>query len=173
MRKSFLILLPLLLGGCAEIEAVRKTFTPPPFTAKDLVDKKWYCKSSYSTWNMLTEEHYIYHADGTLTNNGSLTYKKDAKEFKYTFTVKGVWQLNGWRIFEKAETAHVKKAYSQDAWQALKTNPKLAEWEKIIYPQIKSMEQLAKQGANREIETLTPQQLTTTAGSSYVICERE
>lgn len=173
MRKSFLILFPLLLSGCAEMEAVRKTFTPPPFTAKDLIGKKWYCKSSYSMWNMLTEEHYTYYADGTLSNNGLLTVKKDGKEFKYTFTVKGIWQLNGWHIFEKAEMANVKKAYSEDAQQALKAKPKLAEWEKIMYPQIKSMEQQAKQGANREIETLTLNQLTTTAGTSYVICERE
>lgn len=170
---AFLAFTSLFLTGCTELSSVYKLVTPPNFKANDLVDKKWYCSSSYSTWDLITKEYYTYSSNGHLLSVGTMRILKDGKEFEYKIRSEGIWQLDGWYLFEQAKKASVTKNYSSSAKQALKADPKLAEWESLMFKTLKTMEDLAKKGGRREIETLTPTELTTKAGTSYVICAKQ
>ncbi|MCW9717447.1 hypothetical protein [Avibacterium sp. 21-599] len=175
MKKQLfsIILATGLLVGCAELTNLQKMVVPANFKQSDLVNKKWYCSSSYATWNLLTKEYYTYSPNGRVVSDGTMRILKDGREFNYKIHSEGIWQLNGRYLFERATKASVTKNYSVNAKQALKANPKLAKWEKEMFLILKTMETSAKKGAIREIETLTPTELTTIFASSYVICAKQ
>lgn len=168
MKKWLTILLPIiLLTAC-------KAFITPNFSESDLVNKTWYCKSSYGTWSTLTEEYYTYKPDSYVTNQGTLTMQKDGYEFAYSFKAEGYWQLQGWYIYEQAQKSQINRAFSKETKQALKNNPALREWEAKIFKNLQTANDYTiAQGAIREIETLTPTMLTTKFNSSYVICAKQ
>lgn len=175
MKKWLAILSSIVfLSGCSELSSVTKAFTSPTFSERDLVNKTWYCKSSYSLWMLLTEEYYEYKPNGYALNYGKMTLQKDGHEFVYDFKAEGHWQISGWKIYEKATKSQVKRAFDKKAKQALKNDPALKLWEAGMYAKLQEMSNLAVlQGAVREIESLTPTELTTKVATSYVICAKK
>lgn len=164
MKKWLFLLSSTLLVGC-------KLVIPPTFSENDLVNKKWFCKSSYGMWHILTEEYVEYHPDGTASNYGTLTTQQDGVEFAYKFNISGRWQLRGWYLNEIADKVQLKRAFSKKAQQALRASADLRAWEKAMYKVIDDSVTAAQNyGASREIESLTPTTLTTKAHTSYVIC---
>lgn len=174
MKKSYaVLLLSITLFGCAELESLKRQIIPASFNTQDLLGEKWFCKSSYGQWTGNTEEYYQYHPNGTVTNDGIWWMNKDGHRFEYKYKVKANWNLQGWKIREHLQTYQIRRNFSAKTQRALRSNKALREWEKSIYQNLINMAENAKKmPAIREIESLSPNALTTKYLTSYVICAR-
>lgn len=175
MKKwAVLLTAGVFLSGCAELNSLKKQIVPANFSEKDLMGKPWLCKASYDMWNYNTEESYEFLPNGKVKNYGTLT-TLGAVPLKYKAVVEGSWYLNGWHLAEKVEKYTFKRNFDAKMKKALAADPQLREKEKQFYEQFSALfETSAKSDGYvyREIETLTPNELTTKAGTSYVICAR-
>lgn len=162
-----------LLSGCAELQMVKKEFVPANFSAKDLTGEKWLCKSSYSMWDLNTEEYYEFLPNGILLNDGKMVALKNGQHFQYKYKAKATWALDGWYLVQHLQSYELKRNFSPEAKKVLGANPEVKAWEARLFKTlITQIEQAKNMPAKREIESLTPTALTTRAHSSYEICAR-
>lgn len=90
----------------------------------------------------------------------------------------GIWTagilLSSWYIVEQLTTAKVEPNFSPKLKAAMKANPKLELYGDVLLKFIndKMINVALNEPVRRRIEELTPNQWTTKAASSYVICVR-
>lgn len=163
-----------MLSGCGVLSnEIEKTFTKPTFSEQDLFGKKWLCKASYGQWSMNTEEYYEVFPNGTAKTEGKISIQQEGYNFDYKLISKGNWYLDGWYIIEQLTSASVKPNFSPQLKAAMKKNPKLSQIGDVVLQFLnKEIANAANNPARRRIEELTPNQWTTKAQSSYVVCVR-
>lgn len=162
-----------ILSGCSILNnEFEKAFTTPTFSEKDLLGQRWLCEASYGTWSANTKEYYEFSANGKLKSYGTISFQQEGYSFDYQFESNASWYLDGWYIVEQLTAAKVKPNFSSKLKTAIKANPKLKLYGDGLLKFIneKVINAALNEPARRRIEELTPNQLTTKAASSYVIC---
>lgn len=164
-----------ILSGCSTLNnEFEKAFTTPTFSGKDLLGKRWLYEASYGTWSANTEEYYEFSANGKAKSYGTISFQQEGYSFDYKFESYVNWYLDSWYIVEQLTTAKVEPNFSPKLKAAMKANPKLELYGDVLLKFIndKMINVALNEPARRRIEELTPNQWTTKAASSYVICVR-